>query len=98
MMQPAAPSVARSAIAGSPAAGCSAWKPRATGPTSRDRNTSLIVQHASVCGDATVRGSTRFGLFTGQVGYAWNNALLYVKGGAAVVADKYDRLLHRLPA
>jgi len=30
-----------------------------------------------------------FGLFTGQVGYAWNNVLLYVKGGAAVVADKY---------
>ena len=30
-----------------------------------------------------------FGLFTGQVGYAWNNALLYVKGGAAVVSDKY---------
>ena len=31
-----------------------------------------------------------FGLFTGQVGYAFNNVLLYVKGGAAVVADKYD--------
>jgi outer membrane immunogenic protein len=30
-----------------------------------------------------------FGLFTGQVGYAWNNVLLYVKGGAAVVSDKY---------
>jgi outer membrane immunogenic protein len=30
-----------------------------------------------------------FGLFTGQVGYAWSNALLYVKGGAAVVHDKY---------
>ncbi|HKS17680.1 MAG TPA: autotransporter outer membrane beta-barrel domain-containing protein [Bradyrhizobium sp.] len=30
------------------------------------------------------------GLFTGQVGYAWNNALLYVRGGAAVVHDKYD--------
>jgi len=30
-----------------------------------------------------------FGLFTGQVGYAWNNALFYVKGGAAVTADKY---------
>jgi outer membrane immunogenic protein len=30
-----------------------------------------------------------FGLFTGQVGYAWNNVLLYVKGGAAVVRDKY---------
>jgi outer membrane immunogenic protein len=31
-----------------------------------------------------------FGLFTGQVGYAWNNALLYVKGGAAVTSDKYN--------
>jgi outer membrane immunogenic protein len=31
-----------------------------------------------------------FGFFTGQVGYAWNNALLYVKGGAAVVDDKYS--------
>ncbi|WFU37789.1 outer membrane beta-barrel protein [Bradyrhizobium sp. CB82] len=31
-----------------------------------------------------------FGLITGQVGYAWNNVLLYVKGGAAVVSDKYD--------
>ena len=30
-----------------------------------------------------------FGLFAGQVGYAWNNALLYVKGGAAVTSDKY---------
>ncbi|WP_346656854.1 hypothetical protein [Bradyrhizobium sp. NBAIM03] len=30
-----------------------------------------------------------FGLFTGQVGYAWNNVLLYVRGGAAVVRDKY---------
>jgi outer membrane immunogenic protein len=29
------------------------------------------------------------GLFTGQVGYAWNNALLYLKGGAAVTHDKY---------
>jgi outer membrane immunogenic protein len=31
-----------------------------------------------------------FGLFTGQVGYAWNNVLAYVKGGAAVVDYKYD--------
>jgi outer membrane immunogenic protein len=30
-----------------------------------------------------------FGLFTGQVGYAFNNVLLYVKGGGAVVSDKY---------
>jgi len=30
------------------------------------------------------------GLFTGQVGYAWNNVLWYVKGGAAVTHDKYQ--------
>lgn len=29
------------------------------------------------------------GLFTGQVGYAWNNALVYLKGGAAVTDDRY---------
>src|SRR6201981_1197225 len=33
-----------------------------------------------------------FGLFTGQIGYAWNNALLYAKGGAAVVDAKYTIL------
>jgi outer membrane immunogenic protein len=31
-----------------------------------------------------------FGLLTGQVGYAWNNVLFYVKGGAAVTGDKFD--------
>jgi outer membrane immunogenic protein len=31
-----------------------------------------------------------FGLFTGRVGYAWNNALMYAKGGAVVVSDKYN--------
>jgi outer membrane immunogenic protein len=30
-----------------------------------------------------------FGLFTGQIGYAFNNALFYVKGGGAVVDDKF---------
>ena len=30
-----------------------------------------------------------FGLFTGQVGFAVNNALFYVKGGAAVTSDRY---------
>src|SRR6187399_2677574 len=34
-----------------------------------------------------------FGLFTGQVGYAFNNALFYVKGGAAVTSDRYRSLL-----
>jgi len=33
------------------------------------------------------------GLFTGQVGYAWNNVLAYVKGGAAVTSDKYNGFL-----
>jgi outer membrane immunogenic protein len=32
------------------------------------------------------------GLFTGQIGYAWNNALLYVKGGAAVTDNRFDIL------
>ncbi|MEO7650518.1 MAG: outer membrane beta-barrel protein [Bryobacteraceae bacterium] len=30
-----------------------------------------------------------FGLFTGQVGVAFNNALLYVRGGAAVTSDRH---------
>jgi outer membrane immunogenic protein len=30
------------------------------------------------------------GLFTGQVGYAFNNVLWYVKGGAAVTDNKYS--------
>jgi outer membrane immunogenic protein len=29
------------------------------------------------------------GLFTGQIGYAWDRALVYVKGGAAVTDNKY---------
>ena len=29
------------------------------------------------------------GLFTGQVGYTWNNVLWYLKGGAAVANEKY---------
>jgi outer membrane immunogenic protein len=30
-----------------------------------------------------------FGLFTGQIGYSWDRALVYVKGGAAVTDNKY---------
>jgi len=43
-----------------------------------------------VTGDRNRSSIDAFGLITGQVGYAWNNVLLYVKGGAAVVGDKYD--------
>lgn len=31
-----------------------------------------------------------FGLFTGQIGYAWNNVLLYAKGGAAVTDRNFE--------
>ncbi|WP_371930014.1 outer membrane protein [Bradyrhizobium sp. CCGUVB1N3] len=55
----------------------------------------MAARHGSSNGNlafAGVQDESRldaFGLFTGQVGYAWNNVLLYVKGGAAVVRDKY---------
>jgi len=41
----------------------------------------------------TDRNQTRldaFGLFTGQVGYAFNNALIYVKGGGAFTSAQYN--------
>ena len=38
-----------------------------------------------------------FGLFTGQIGWAWNNSLLYVKGGTAVTSDKYSVLFAGAP-
>ena len=31
-----------------------------------------------------------FALFTGQIGYAWDRALLYVKGGAAMADNTYN--------
>jgi len=47
-------------------------------------NTSLFLPGAT--NQTRVNG---LALFTGQVGYAWNNVLWYVKGGGAVVADRY---------
>lgn len=45
-------------------------------------------------GDLTINSRVRaFGLFTGQVGWAWNNVLLYAKGGAAVVDSRYTHTL-----
>jgi hypothetical protein len=54
----------------------------------RGSNTSVFF------GPPTTNRSTidALGLFTGQVGYAWNNVLWYVKGGAAVTNDKYEGL------
>jgi outer membrane immunogenic protein len=42
--------------------------------------------------DPTLRNESRidaFGLFTGQIGWAANNVLFYVKGGAAVTSDRF---------
>jgi outer membrane immunogenic protein len=50
-------------------------------------NASILVP-----GDLNRSRMDAFGLFTGQVGYAWNTTLFYVKGGAAVVADRNDIL------
>lgn len=46
----------------------------------------------TVAADLVTIGSKTdsFGLLTAQVGYAWGNALLYVKGGAAVVNNSFD--------
>jgi outer membrane immunogenic protein len=41
-------------------------------------------------GDTWTSKTNALGLFTGQVGYAWNNALWYVKGGAAVANQRWD--------
>jgi outer membrane immunogenic protein len=48
-------------------------------------NTSLVFPNIS-----NQSNVDSFGLFTGQVGYAWNNVLLYVKGGAAVTGNQYS--------
>jgi len=47
-------------------------------------NTSLAI--ANTTNQTRVDG---FGLFTGQIGYAWDRALFYVNGGAAVTSNKY---------
>lgn len=57
-----------------------------------DLNGSRVSSPAFVVapGDLTINSRVRaFGLFTGQVGWAWNNVLLYAKGGAAVVDNRY---------
>ncbi len=50
----------------------------------KGRNQSLLAPTAD--NDSRINA---FGLLTGQVGYAANNVLLYVKGGAAVTSDRF---------
>jgi outer membrane immunogenic protein len=61
----------------------------AQGDWSNLKGANVSQVNALVTNQSKIEG---FGLFTGQVGYAWNNALFYAKGGAAVVADKYNGL------
>ncbi|MFQ3458698.1 outer membrane beta-barrel protein, partial [Bradyrhizobium sp. UFLA01-814] len=39
---------------------------------------------------STTTKTDGLGLFTGQLGWAWDAALFYVKGGAAVTSNRYD--------
>jgi outer membrane immunogenic protein len=61
----------------------------AQGDWSNLKGSNVSQVNALVTNQTKIEG---LGLFTGQVGYAWNNALFYAKGGAAVVADKYNGL------
>src|SRR5215470_19193997 len=53
-------------------------------------NTSLVLHLANGDQELNTTKIDSIGLFTGQVGYAWNNTLWYLKGGAAVTHAKYD--------
>ena len=45
-------------------------------------------------GDLTNRSRIdAFGLFTGQIGYAWGDTLFYVKGGLAVTTARYNDIV-----
>jgi outer membrane immunogenic protein len=86
-MRPAAWQADRSGIAGKPASGCSAFEAQGDWADLRGSNFSILTPAII---DRTKIDA--FGLFTGQVGYARNNVLWYLKGGGAVVSDKYDGL------
>lgn len=53
---------------------------------------SIRGSHVSLL-DPTITEKSKvdsLGLFTAQIGYAWNNALLYLKGGGAVTGNRFD--------
>jgi outer membrane immunogenic protein len=57
-------------------------------------NASLPV--AALLGFPALTNQTRIdalGLFTGQLGYAWDSVLFYVKGGAGMTYDRYNGLI-----
>ena len=90
---PEVSSAARSAIVGRPANGCLAWKHRAIGRISATRASARFSIGIFATGLVSTRTKTDgIGLFTGQIGYAWNAALFYVKGGAAVTSNRFSVL------
>jgi outer membrane immunogenic protein len=50
-------------------------------------NASLLLVAPQVTNQSKINA---LGLFTGQIGYAWNNVLWFVKGGAAVTSEKFN--------
>ena len=82
---PEASSAASSVIAGRPISGFSAWKLRAIGRISTTRASA-----SSILAFSTRTKTDGIGLFTGQIGYAWNASLFYVKGGAAVTSNRFS--------
>jgi outer membrane immunogenic protein len=60
---------------------------------SRTRVSPFFDQFFVLPGVISTRTKTDgIGLFTGQIGYAWNQALFYVKGGAAVTSNRFSIL------
>ncbi len=84
---PEVSSAARSATVGRPINGCLAWKHRAIG-----RISATSASASSILCLSTRTKTDGIGLFTGQIGYAWNQALFYVKGGAAVTSNRFSIL------
>jgi outer membrane immunogenic protein len=50
-------------------------------------NTSLVAIGQPLVNRSQIAG---FGLLTGHIGYAFDTALFYIKGGAAIVADRFE--------
>ena len=89
---PEVSSAARSATVGRPTNGCLAWKHRAIGRISATRASARFSIRFRSGFISTRTKTDGIGLFTGQIGYAWNAALFYVKGGAAVTSNRFSIL------
>jgi hypothetical protein len=87
-MRPAARRVDRSAIAGGH------LLPVSFGLEAQGNGADFKVRNASLQfpGQTNRTWINSFGRFTGQIGYAWDRTLFFVKGGAAVTDNKYTAI------